>query len=267
MSSSITGGESAAIPLLTIGELAKRASVSTSLLRYYEKEALLHPAGRTDSGYRLYAPEAERTLRFIRSAQRYGFSLHDIKLILGATGATGAGKESEADIRAIAEERFLDIERRVTEMLVLRHELELFLDDVALHLDRTVGAAAGEQYRQLLETACGHEHAAGRSSSLHKLIERLGCKLADGESDSLLMELRGRHIHIWRDDDGYSVLFAEPDAALERALNRLAAGEADCEAHLEPEVSSDDGGLLFRARGANAFLYAQLFLALESQEA
>ena len=33
----------------TIGELAKRASVSTSLLRYYEKEALLKPAGRTPS--------------------------------------------------------------------------------------------------------------------------------------------------------------------------------------------------------------------------
>lgn len=264
MSRSSAGVDSAATPLLTIGELAKRASVSTSLLRYYEKEALLEPAGRTAAGYRLYAPEAERTLRFIRSAQRYGFSLNDIKLILGATAAS---EETDADIRAIAEERFLDIERRVTEMLVLRHELELFLDDVALHLDRSVGASAGEQYRQLLETACGHEHAPGRASSLHKLIERLGCKLADGESDSLLEELRGRHIHIWRDDDGYSVLFTEPDGALERALNKLAAGEADCEAHLEPEVSADDGGLLFRARGANAFLYAQLFLSLELRQA
>jgi DNA-binding transcriptional MerR regulator len=249
---------------LTIGELAKRANVSTSLLRYYEKERLLEPSGRTPAGYRLYRPEAERTLRFIRSAQRYGFSLHDIKLILGANGSAG---ESGADIRDIAEQRFLDIERRVTEMLVLRHELALFLDDVARHLDRSVGEAAGEQYRELLEQACGHEHVTGRPSSLRKLIERLGCKLAGGESESLLAELRGRHIHIWRDDDGYSVLFAEPDPELERALTRLAAAEADCEAHLEPEVSSADGGLLFRARGQNAFLFAQLFLALESAEA
>ena len=67
---------------LTIGELAKRANVSTSLLRYYEKENLLRPAGRTEAGYRLYSPDAERRLRFIRSAQRYGFSLNDIRLIL-----------------------------------------------------------------------------------------------------------------------------------------------------------------------------------------
>jgi MerR family Zn(II)-responsive transcriptional regulator of zntA len=258
------GDETAGAQLLTIGELAKRANVSTSLLRYYEKEALLKPAGRTASGYRLYAPTAERTLRFIRSAQRYGFSLHDIKLILGATGTRG---DDGTDIRDIAEQRFLDIERRVTEMLVLRHELELFLDDVAMHLDRSVGESAGEQYRELLERACGHEHAHGRSSSLQKLIERLGCKLADGESDSLLSELRGRHIHIWRDDEGYSVLFSDPDEALEKALTRLAAAEADCHAHLEPEVSTEEGGLVFRARGSNAFLFAQLFLTLESAEA
>ena len=65
---------------LTIGVLAKRANVATSLLRYYEKEKLLIPSGRTDSGYRIYSPDAERTLRFIRSAQRYGFSLNDFKM-------------------------------------------------------------------------------------------------------------------------------------------------------------------------------------------
>lgn len=264
MSDPTESNRTPAASLLTIGELAKRANVSTSLLRYYEKEALLKPTGRTASGYRLYAPAAERTLRFIRSAQRYGFSLHDIKLILGAAEPEAG---SAADIRGIAEQRFLDIERRVTEMLVLRHELELFLDDVATHLDRSVGRSTGEQYRELLERACGHKHMHGRPSSLQKLIERLGCKLADRESDNLLAELRGRHIHIWRDDDGYSVLFANPDGALERALNRLAAAEAECEAHLEPEVSTADGGLVFRARGPNAFLFAQLFLALETADA
>lgn len=249
---------------LSIGELARRGGVSTSLLRYYEKEGLLKPSGRTPAGYRLYAPEAERTLRFIRSAQRYGFSLNDIRLILGA-GDAPAGDEQA--IREIAEQRFLDIERRVTEMLVLRHELEIFLDDVARLIDRSVGGARSDHYRALLEQACGHEHAASRPSSLRKLIQRLGCRLAERESEALLAELRGRHIHIWRDEDGYAILFADTDTALRQALERLAASEAECEAHVEPEVSLADGGLLFRARGENAFLYAQLFLALEAGRA
>ncbi len=247
--------------LLTIGELAKRANVATSLLRYYEKEGLLAPSSRSAAGYRLYAPAAERILRFIRSAQRYGFSLNDIRLILGRGG------DDDTNLRDLAEQRFLDIEQRVTEMLVLRHELELFLDDVATHLDRSVGEATGEQYRALLEQACGHDHGTSQASSLQKLTQRLGCNLASAEWATLFADLRGRHLHIWRDDDGYSVLFSEPDAKLEAALARLAAAESGCEAHLEPEISTQDGGLVFRARGPNAFLFAQLFLALEATEA
>lgn len=246
--------------LLTIGELARRANVSTSLLRYYEREKLLQPSGRTTAGYRLYAPAAERTLRFIRSAQRYGFSLNDIKLILGGSG-------DKTDLRNLAEQRFIDIEQRVTEMLVLRHELELFLDDVATHLDRSVGEASGEKYRELLEQACGHDHGSSQASSLQKLTQRLGCNLASAEWATLFADLRGRHLHIWRDDDGYSVRFADPDEPLKAALARLAAAESGCEAHLEPEISAEDGGLVFRARGPNAFLFAQLFLALETAEA
>ena len=42
--------------MLTIGELAKRAGLRTSALRYYEREGLLEPAERTEAGYRLPPP-------------------------------------------------------------------------------------------------------------------------------------------------------------------------------------------------------------------
>lgn len=249
--------------LLTIGQLAKRANVATSLLRYYEKEQLLIPSGRSDAGYRLYAPEAERTLRFIRSAQRYGFSLSDIKLIVGSGDTHG----ENVDMRDVAEQRFLTIERRLTEMLVLRHELELLLDDMTAHVDRSAGQAVGRHYRDLVEQVCGHDAHGPPKSSLRKLVQRLNCNLAGAEWEEVFADLRGQHLHIWRDDDGYSIVFIDAAPPVRRALERLAASESDCEAHLQPEVSSDEGGLLFRARGENAFLFAQLFLALESAEA
>jgi DNA-binding transcriptional MerR regulator len=249
---------------LTIGELAKRGNVATSLLRYYEKEGLLEPVGRTAAGYRLYSPESLRHLRFIRKAQRYGFSLNDIKLM---RGAAHAAKGSKHDIRQIAEQRFMDIERRVTEMLVLRHEMEIFLDDVTEQIGQTAGEEVGNRYRELLEQVCDHEHADQRRSSLQKLTERLGCNLAKAEWDSLLDDLRGQHVHIWQDDDhGYSALYSSKDPKVIKALQKLGASESHCDAHLEPEVQSADGGTLFRARGDNAFLFAQLFLALEAGE-
>jgi DNA-binding transcriptional MerR regulator len=249
--------------LITIGELAKRANVSTSLLRYYGKEQLLQPSGRTASGYRLYSPDSERTLRFIRRAQRYGFSLNDIRLILGV-GKHGAG--TDAEIINIAEHRFLEIERRLTEMLVLRHELEFFLDDMATHVDRSAGGAIGQHYSELVERVCGHDGGRREKPSLTSLIKRLDCNLASAEWEQVLAGLRGRHMHIWRDEDHYSILFSSQDKVVKNALERLAASEANCEAHEQPEVTSSQDGLLFRARGPNAFLYAQLFLSLESAD-
>ncbi|MDP7042294.1 MAG: hypothetical protein QGF91_06545, partial [Gammaproteobacteria bacterium] len=96
---------------------------------------------------------------------------------------------------------------------------------------------------------------------------RLGCNLASAEWENLFRDLRGEHIHVWRDeDDGYSILFANDNPRISRALEQLAAGEIGCDAHIEPEVSEADDGILFTARGDNAFLFVQLFLSLEAGE-
>ena len=247
---------------LTIGALARRLNVSTSMLRFYEREGLLRPERRTAAGYRLYPLSAEKTLLFIRRAQRLGFSLSDIKLLLKGDERSDSGDE----VMGIAEQRFLDIERRLTEMLVLRHELEFFLEDLTVRVGRAAKGPAGRLYRELLDQACSHDPRRRAPSSLTRLTRRLGCALATAEREKIFAALRGRHIHIWRDEDGYSILVAGRDARAEQALRALAASEADCHAHVEPHVSEADEGYLFQARGANAFLFAQLFLALEAAE-
>jgi DNA-binding transcriptional MerR regulator len=248
---------------LTIGALARRLNVSTSMLRFYEREGLLSPERRSASGYRLYPRSAEKTLLFIRRAQRLGFSLSDIRLLLQEGGnETGSGDE----VMGIAEQRFLDIERRLTEMLVLRHELEFFLEDLTERVGRAAGRPAGRLYRELLDQVCGHDAHRRAPSSLTRLIRRLGCSLATAEREKIFATLRGRHLHIWRDDDGYSILVAGRDPQVEQALRQLAASEADCHAHVEPHVAEAEEGYLFQARGPNAFLFAQLFLALEAAE-
>ncbi len=70
--------------MLTIGKLAKLVGLRTSALRYYEAEGLLFPNGRSESGYRLYKPEAARRLYLIQRAQRLGFSLANIRTLLEA---------------------------------------------------------------------------------------------------------------------------------------------------------------------------------------
>ena len=252
----------------TIGALARRARVATSVLRYYEKEGLLAPGRRTASGYRMYGPDAEKTLLFINRAKRLGFSLDDIRQFLAAGRAEGGevtGKKlsrKPGNLTKIAEDRFLEIERRLTELLVLRHELEVFLREMSEQLP--AADSARRLYRRLVDHVCGHSSTPqDEAASLTSLMRRMGCNLASLKRGESLDVLRGRHIHVWRETDGYSVLVPGDDPRIGPALQQIAASEAGCEAHTEPQVEKTGEGHVFSAHGDNAFLFAQFFLALE----
>ena len=71
------------MPTLTIGKLAKAGEVRVDTVRYYERMGLISPFERTESGYRKYSQESIKRLRFIRKAQGLGFSLEEIKILVG----------------------------------------------------------------------------------------------------------------------------------------------------------------------------------------
>lgn len=68
-------------PLLSIGDVAARASVRTSTLRYYEDEGLITPEARV-GGRRRYRSDAVEQLTVIRFCQALGFSLAEIRAVL-----------------------------------------------------------------------------------------------------------------------------------------------------------------------------------------
>lgn len=67
---------------LTVGKVARKARVNLQTVLYYERRQLLSPTRRSDSGYRLYAPETVRVIRFVKNAQALGFSLDEIAKLL-----------------------------------------------------------------------------------------------------------------------------------------------------------------------------------------
>ena len=52
--------------MLTIGKLAAAAGVRSDTLRYYEREGLIEPAGKSPAGYRLYDKDSARRQRACR---------------------------------------------------------------------------------------------------------------------------------------------------------------------------------------------------------
>jgi DNA-binding transcriptional MerR regulator len=245
---------------LTIGQLADMSGVSRATLRYYEEQGLIAPAGRTPAGYRLYDESAPKRLLFIQRAQRLGFALADIRALLPAESDPG-DPENIDSLQAIAERRYIQIERELTELLVQRHEMVAFLNDV-----ETRDANADEVYERLVDRVCMHGADAGTAAfaTLERLLARTGCALKHDAHDELVAPLAGKHMHIWRDGDSYRILIPDADDAVADALAGVAALEAECHAHAAPQLERTDEGCLFTATGDNAFLFAQLFLDLEA---
>lgn len=252
------------MPKLTIGQLAKRVGLRTSALRYYEEQGLLAPIGRTESGYRLYTPEAEHTLRFIRRAQQLGFSLADIRILLESQ--QDGGLSDETAIR-IAQERYLELERRVTRLLVLQHELELFLRDMATS---PADVPPAPLFDRFLDHICTDPSSQPAEAMLDWLMTYTNCSLTTAEGQRLIENLRGQHVHIWQKENTYYILIVSDDPAVGAALEAIAQLEAGCQAHAHthqvPELMHNNEGYLLIARGDNGFIFARLFLALEKEE-
>lgn len=101
--------------LVTIGELARRAGVATSALRYYEQLGLIS-ARRTAGGQRRYSRATLRRVAFIRAAQAVGLSLDEVHAALArlpderTPNKTDWNKVSATWIRRI-DERITELER------------------------------------------------------------------------------------------------------------------------------------------------------------
>lgn len=105
---------------LKIGDVAKLAGLSIDAVRFYEREGLLGRVKRSAAGQRQYDREILRRLAFVRRATALGFSLAEVKSLLGLR--VSAGKPCER-VRERARGKVADIDRRITELTEMRDAL------------------------------------------------------------------------------------------------------------------------------------------------
>ena len=106
---------------MRIGELAGRLGVTTKSIRFYESIGLLPDPARTPSGYRRYGEADAERLTFIKTAQRLGLSLDEIREIIAFRDRGERPCDYVADLlrRQVA-----DLDGRIREMRTLRAELK-----------------------------------------------------------------------------------------------------------------------------------------------
>ena len=108
-------------PELTIGEVARRAGVATSLIRYYERVGLLPRPDRLH-GQRRYGTDVLGKLGFIAVAQSAGFKLAEIKqLIDGVDSADGMGEH----MRSLSTRKLDEVEALLERTKAMKGWLEV----------------------------------------------------------------------------------------------------------------------------------------------
>jgi len=110
---------------MLIAETAREAGVNAQTLRYYERRGLLPKPPRRGSGYRDYSDEAVRLVRFIKRAQELGFSLDEVEELVRLRGVRRAERHR---VRAIAERKIADIDRKIAQLRSMRAALRQLVD-------------------------------------------------------------------------------------------------------------------------------------------
>lgn len=141
---------------LTIGQLAKMASVNVQTVRYYERRNLLQPTDRKASGYRVYSDEALRRLRFIKNAQALGFTLREVTDLLNLRVSSVARCGT---IQVKAQAKLRQVEAKTRDLLALSRALKSLIRTcrageptdrcpILNRLDKEIGGQVGRKTRR-----------------------------------------------------------------------------------------------------------------------
>ncbi len=114
--------------MFPIGKLARLSDVTTDTLRYYEREGLVTPNGKSAGGYRLYEQGSVRRIHFIKQAQHCGFTLAEIRELLALRGRDAA---CCGDVRARAIEKKLQLEHKIRMLKAMSKALDGLIADCA----------------------------------------------------------------------------------------------------------------------------------------
>ncbi len=104
---------------LTIAHMAREAGVNLETVRYYQRKGLMAAPDRPQGGFRKYGTADVARVRFIKSAQKLGFSLDDIGQLLDLDVIAGC-----CAAREIALQKLVDVRSKIAELQRIGSVLE-----------------------------------------------------------------------------------------------------------------------------------------------
>lgn len=109
-----------AAPKFSIGVVAKRTGCSVPTIRYYEDIGLLPSANRTEGGQRSFSEATVGRLIFIRRCRDFGFSLDQVRELVGLVDEPSRPCVEVRDLAAI---HLAEVQSKLLELKALESSL------------------------------------------------------------------------------------------------------------------------------------------------
>ena len=107
--------------IMNIGQAAKATGVSAQMIRHSESVGLFPEALRTEAGYRQYGERDISTLRFIRQSRDLGFSIDQIRDLLGLWQNR---RRPSRQVKALAQAHIEELDAKLQELQAMKATLE-----------------------------------------------------------------------------------------------------------------------------------------------
>ena len=112
----------------SIGELSRTVNLSQRTIRYYEEIGLLHSVRRIENGKRVYTDDDVRRLKFINRLKVLGLSLAEMVELEKVYRKHRNNREVIPKLIAILDERAVQIDERVSQLVALKTEIREYQD-------------------------------------------------------------------------------------------------------------------------------------------
>lgn len=109
---------------LTVGAFAREAGVNVETVRFYQRKGLLHEPDKPYGSIRRYGDSDVARVRFVKSAQRLGFSLDEVASLLRLEDGTHCN-----EARALAERKLADVRGKLQDLRRIETVLAKLVDD------------------------------------------------------------------------------------------------------------------------------------------
>ena len=107
--------------VIQIGELSRRTGCNIETIRYYERIGMVPRPPRSASRYRLYDAGDIRRLTFVRRARELGFTLDEVRALLGLS--TDQTEQTCSEVRELAAGHLADIRTRIADLRAMERVL------------------------------------------------------------------------------------------------------------------------------------------------